>query len=98
MVLRRVALIRTDVLEEPSALITRVTRIGELGTTLAATINRRTSAAHQRLPLNSCHCTKEFPVRTSLASATTELVTCSLRGLWVTVSAVGTATGYGPDD
>jgi hypothetical protein len=36
--LRRVALVRTDVSEEPSASI-KVTRIGELGTTLAATIN-----------------------------------------------------------
>jgi hypothetical protein len=40
--LRRVALVRTDVSEEPDASIIRVTRIGELGTTLAATINRRT--------------------------------------------------------
>jgi hypothetical protein len=34
--LRRVAVVRTDVLEELSASI-RVTRIGELGTTLAVT-------------------------------------------------------------
>jgi hypothetical protein len=34
--LRRVALVRTDVSEEPSAYIIRVIRIGELGTTLAA--------------------------------------------------------------
>jgi hypothetical protein len=40
--LRRVALVRTDVSEEPSASFTRVTRIGELGTTLAVTSNRRT--------------------------------------------------------
>jgi hypothetical protein len=40
--LRRVALVRTDVLEEPSASIIRVTRIGELGTTLAVTSNRNT--------------------------------------------------------
>jgi hypothetical protein len=40
--LRRVALVRTDVLEEPSASFIRVTRIGELGTTQAATNNRRT--------------------------------------------------------
>jgi hypothetical protein len=40
--LRRVALIRTDVSEEFSASIIRVTRIGELGTTLAITSNRRT--------------------------------------------------------
>jgi hypothetical protein len=35
--LSRVALVRADVLEELSASIIRVTRIGELGTTLAAT-------------------------------------------------------------
>jgi hypothetical protein len=40
--LRRVALVRTDVSEEPSASFISVTRIGELGTTLAATSNRRT--------------------------------------------------------
>jgi hypothetical protein len=35
--LHRVALVRTDVSEEPSASFIRVTRIGKLGTTLAAT-------------------------------------------------------------
>jgi hypothetical protein len=40
--LRRVALVRTDVSEEPSACLIRVTGIGELGTTLAVTSNRRT--------------------------------------------------------
>jgi hypothetical protein len=39
---RRVGLVRTDVLEELSASFIRVTRIGELGTTLAVTSNRRT--------------------------------------------------------
>jgi hypothetical protein len=39
--LRRVALVRTDVLEEVSASFVRVTRFGELGTTLAVTSNRR---------------------------------------------------------
>jgi hypothetical protein len=38
---RRGALVRIDVSEEPSASIT-VTRIGELGTTLPVTSNRRT--------------------------------------------------------
>jgi hypothetical protein len=38
--LRRVALVRTDVSEELSASIIRVTRIGELGM-LAVTSNRR---------------------------------------------------------
>jgi hypothetical protein len=40
--LRRVALVRTDVSEEPGASFIGVTRIGELGTTQAATSNRRT--------------------------------------------------------
>jgi hypothetical protein len=40
--LHRVALVRTDVSEELSAYFIRVTRIGELGTTLAVTSNRRT--------------------------------------------------------
>jgi hypothetical protein len=39
--LRRMAHVRTDVSEELSASIIRVTRIGELGTTLAVTSNRR---------------------------------------------------------
>jgi hypothetical protein len=39
--LHRVALARTDVSEEPGASFIRVTRIGELGTTQAATSNRR---------------------------------------------------------
>jgi hypothetical protein len=40
--LRRVAHVKTDVSEEHSAYIIRVTRIGELGTTLALINNRRT--------------------------------------------------------
>jgi hypothetical protein len=39
--LRHVAIVRTDVSEDPGASI-RVTRIGVLGTTQAATSNRRT--------------------------------------------------------
>jgi hypothetical protein len=40
--LRRVALVRTDVSEEPGASFIKVTKIGGLGTTQAATSNRRT--------------------------------------------------------
>jgi hypothetical protein len=40
--LRHVALVRTDVSEELSASFIRMTRIGEIGTTLAITSNRRT--------------------------------------------------------
>jgi hypothetical protein len=44
--LRRVALVRTDVSEELSASFVSVTRICELGTTLAVTSNRRTLTWH----------------------------------------------------
>jgi hypothetical protein len=40
--LRRVAVVRTDVSEELRAFFIRVTRIGVPGTTLAVTSNRRT--------------------------------------------------------
>jgi hypothetical protein len=40
--IRRVALVRTDVSEKLSVFFTRVIRIGELGTTIAVTSNRRT--------------------------------------------------------
>jgi hypothetical protein len=40
--LRRVALVRTDVSEKLSASFIRVTGIGELGTMLAVTSNQRT--------------------------------------------------------
>jgi hypothetical protein len=40
--LGRVAVVRTDVSEERSSSFIRVTRIGELGTTLDVTSNRRT--------------------------------------------------------
>jgi hypothetical protein len=40
--LRRVALVRTDVLEKRSAFIIRMIRIGELGIALEVTSNRRT--------------------------------------------------------
>jgi hypothetical protein len=40
--LRRVALVRTDVSEELNASFIRVTRTGELGKTLAVNNNRRT--------------------------------------------------------
>jgi hypothetical protein len=40
--LRRVALVRTDVFEERSPSFIKVTRIGDLGTTFAVTSNRRT--------------------------------------------------------
>jgi hypothetical protein len=47
--LRRVALVRIDVSEEHSSSIIRVTRIGDLGTTLAKTSNRRTLRSNNKL-------------------------------------------------
>jgi hypothetical protein len=47
--LRRVALVRTDVSEELSAFFVRVTKIGELGTTLAVTSNPQTKQSLQTL-------------------------------------------------
>jgi hypothetical protein len=47
--LRRVALVITDVSEELSASFIRVARIGELGTTLAVTSNRRTQRTHKEV-------------------------------------------------
>jgi hypothetical protein len=41
-ILRRVVPVGTDVLEQHTASIIRVTRIGELGTTLTVTNNRST--------------------------------------------------------
>jgi hypothetical protein len=51
--LRRVALVRTYVSEERSASIIRVTRIGEVGTALAVTSNRRTLRRNQRASVAS---------------------------------------------
>jgi hypothetical protein len=50
--LHHVALVRTDISEEPSTSFIRVTRIGELGTTLAVNSNRRTL---RRNSLRSLH-------------------------------------------
>jgi hypothetical protein len=47
--LRHMALVRTDVSEEDIPSIIGVTRIGELGTTLAVTSNRRLLAHTPRL-------------------------------------------------
>jgi hypothetical protein len=50
--LRRVALVRTDGSEEPGASFIRMTKIGELGTTQAATSNHGISS--QRTSVASC--------------------------------------------
>jgi hypothetical protein len=58
----RVALVRTDVSEELSASFIRVTRIGQLGTTLAETSNRRrvrrstNGVTSQKTPFVEAYC------------------------------------------
>jgi hypothetical protein len=52
-ILRRVALVRTDVSEELSASIIRVTRISELGTLFAVSSNRRNACCVRRLLLTA---------------------------------------------
>jgi hypothetical protein len=52
-ILHRVALVRTDVWEELSSSLIRVTKIGELGTTLAVTSNRRTLRRNAISPISS---------------------------------------------
>jgi hypothetical protein len=66
--LRRVALVRTDVSEELSAPLIRVTRIGELGTTLAVTSNRRTLRRNTK-------CVRRLLVRASVVPSSPILVT-----------------------
>jgi hypothetical protein len=53
--LRRVALVRTDVSEGLSSSIIRLTRIGELRTTLGLTSNRRTLRRNRSYFTDSCH-------------------------------------------
>jgi hypothetical protein len=70
--LRRVAIVRTDVSEELGASIIRVTRIGELGTTLALTSNRRT--------LRSLRSVRQLLVTANVPSSPT-LVTLMMEAL-----------------
>jgi hypothetical protein len=62
--LRRVALVRTDVSEELSTSFIRVTRIGELGTTLAVT-DARFLRSMRRLPVTA-DVVPSSPIRVTL--------------------------------
>jgi hypothetical protein len=64
--LRHVALVRTDVSGERSAYFIRVTRNGELGTTLAVTSNRRTLHITQKknsVALSGRHLSTKFSAK-----------------------------------
>jgi hypothetical protein len=78
VMLGRVALLRTDVSEELSPSFIRVTRIGEVGTTLAVTSNRRTLRRNTKwylLVLVFLHSVRRFLVTTSVVRSSPILVT-----------------------
>jgi hypothetical protein len=64
--LRRLALVRTDVSEELSASFIGVTRIGEVGTTLAVTSNRRTLRRKVRRLLVTASVVPSSPILVTL--------------------------------
>jgi hypothetical protein len=80
----RVALVRTDVAEEFSDSIIRVTRIGELGTTLAVTSNRRTLRKNRKSLLVMANVVPSSPILVtlmmdSLNSSATSVLTRATR-------------------
>jgi hypothetical protein len=74
--LRRVALVRTDVSEEPGDSFIRVTRIGELGTTQAATSNRRTLRRNSVVPSSPI---LAILMKEALSSSETSVITRATR-------------------
>jgi hypothetical protein len=76
--LRRVALVRADVSEETGASFIRVTKIGELGTTQAATSNRRTLRRNTLVFLRSL---LALLVTTNVVPSSPSLVTLMMEAL-----------------
>jgi hypothetical protein len=72
--LRRVALVRTCVLEERSASFIRVTRIGELGTKLAVASNWRTLRRNTKYQV-FLHSVRRLLVTASVVPSSPSLVT-----------------------
>jgi hypothetical protein len=82
--LRHVALVRTGDSEELSSSFIRVTRIGELGTTLAVTINRRTLRRNTKLQLVKASVVPSSPIlvtlmKEMLSSSDTSVLTRATR-------------------
>jgi hypothetical protein len=81
---RRVTLVRTDVSEELSASFIRVTRIGEVGKTLAVTSNRRTLRKNSDSLLVTANVVPSTPILVtlmmeSLNSSATSVLTRATR-------------------
>jgi hypothetical protein len=77
--LRRVALVRTDVSEEPSASFIRVTRIAELETTQAATSKRCTSVRQLLVTANVPSSPIVTLMKEALGSSETSVLTRATR-------------------
>jgi hypothetical protein len=73
-----VVLVRTDVSEEPGASIIRVTKIGELGTTQAATSNRRTLRINTVFLCSHVNLKYLFPYETLLLFKSQEIIVCNV--------------------
>jgi predicted hotdog family 3-hydroxylacyl-ACP dehydratase len=82
-----VALVRTDVSEELSASFIRVTRIGELGTMLAVTSNRRTLRRNTMVFLRSV---RQLLVTASIVPSSPTPVTLMKEALGSSKSSVPT--------
>jgi hypothetical protein len=79
--LRRVALVRTDVPKEPGASFIRVTEIGDLGTTQAATSNRRTLRRNTKLYLVFLRSVRRLLVAACVVPRSPILVTLMMEAL-----------------
>jgi hypothetical protein len=78
---RRVTLVRTDVSEELIASIIRATRIGELGTMLAVTSNRRTLRRSTKSKFVFLHRVRRLLVIASIVPSSPILVTLMIEVL-----------------
>jgi hypothetical protein len=77
--LRRVALVRTEVSGERIASIVRATRIGELGKTLAITINRNTLRRKKVVPSSPILVTlMKEPLHSFEKSVLTRVIQCNI--------------------
>jgi hypothetical protein len=90
--LRHVVLVRTYVSEEPGSSFIRVTRIGELGTTQAATSNRRLRSI-RRLLVAAC-VVPSSPILVTLMKEAPGSSETSVLTSWKVVGSIPDVTGF----